>query len=243
MLSDKIRLNAFCHVDANGKWQKMTAKIIGWKRLRQDPNMIAIALDDNWQLASINAREHFIAKGWFATEDGRMLHYTERYGLNEVSPSCTLLRRVQKFHVTKNGVPGHYRSYIQLPFYLRHLLRQVQLHIFVYECWKGARKPGKQIDHLNGCELDNRIINLQEVTPEENRYRGIVLDSMRKAHNEDGTPKYDMELLEKEPWRCLDFFDKWRDLYRPKTKNRELKEAIKGDPAAIMDYELTHHME
>ena len=149
----------------------------------------------------------------------------------------------EKRHATKNGVTGNGRAYHLAPRQVRYLLPTVSFHAFIYECWYGTRTPGKQIDHLNGCELDNRIINLQEVTPEENQYRGIVLDSMRKAHNVDGFLMYKMEYYEKEPFRLIPIFDHFRHLYRPKTKNRELKEAIKGDPAAIMDYELTHHME
>ena len=42
------------------------------------------------------------------------------------------------------------------------------VHRFIYECFKGLIPDGKVIDHVNNIKDDNRLCNLQLVTPSEN---------------------------------------------------------------------------
>ena len=42
------------------------------------------------------------------------------------------------------------------------------VHRFVWECFNGLIPEGKQIDHINDVKDDNRLCNLQLVTPQEN---------------------------------------------------------------------------
>ena len=53
-------------------------------------------------------------------------------------------------------------------------------HLLIYEAWIGPRKPGMQIDHLNGNVLDYRARNLEMVTPSENMRRSMRLRALRK---------------------------------------------------------------
>ena len=54
-------------------------------------------------------------------------------------------------------------------------------HHLIYETWMGERKPGMQIDHVNGDPLDYRACNLEQVTPSENMRRAKYLRVMRQC--------------------------------------------------------------
>lgn len=49
------------------------------------------------------------------------------------------------------------------------------VHLLVYDAFIGGRKPGMHIDHINGIRTDNRIINLRQVTPEQNNANRLHL--------------------------------------------------------------------
>lgn len=49
------------------------------------------------------------------------------------------------------------------------------LHRLVYKTFKGDIQPGNHINHINGLKGDNRLRNLEEVTPQENQARRIFL--------------------------------------------------------------------
>ena len=44
-------------------------------------------------------------------------------------------------------------------------------HRLIYEACRGPIPPGYYIDHVNGCKADNRLRNLEAVTPSENLAR------------------------------------------------------------------------
>ena len=45
-------------------------------------------------------------------------------------------------------------------------------HKFIYECCIGKIPNGYQVDHINSDTIDNRLINLQLLTPSENSRKG-----------------------------------------------------------------------
>ena len=60
----------------------------------------------------------------------------------------------------------------------------ILVHIAVATVWIGPRLDGYECDHLNGITTDNRVENLQWVTPAENRKRAKILRCMRDAGND-----------------------------------------------------------
>ena len=46
--------------------------------------------------------------------------------------------------------------------------KRYQVHRFVYECFNGSIPDGKVIDHINNDKEDNRLCNLQLMTPQQN---------------------------------------------------------------------------
>ena len=52
-------------------------------------------------------------------------------------------------------------------------------HRFIWECFNGIIPDGKEIDHINNKRDDNRLCNLQLLTPKEN--------SKKAASNRDYT--------------------------------------------------------
>jgi len=55
--------------------------------------------------------------------------------------------------------------------------KTVYVHRFVYECFNGLIPKDKVIDHVNNIKDDNRLCNLQLLTPQQN--------SKKSAHNRD----------------------------------------------------------
>ena len=49
--------------------------------------------------------------------------------------------------------------------------KMVYVHKFVWECFNGLIPEGMVIDHINDDKLDNRLCNLQLVTPKEKVYK------------------------------------------------------------------------
>lgn len=73
---------------------------------------------------------------------------------------------------TKRGISGS--RYPNLSNYcFRHP------HAIMWETFVGPRTPGMEIDHLNGNKFDNRLENLEEVTPRENVRRRVILNRLR----------------------------------------------------------------
>lgn len=57
----------------------------------------------------------------------------------------------------------------------------IYIHHAVALAWIGPRPEGYECDHLNGITTDNRLENLEWVTPEENMRRAQELRKQRKA--------------------------------------------------------------
>ncbi len=69
---------------------------------------------------------------------------------------------------------------------MRHFGNRLCHHL-IWETFVGPRTKGMEIDHINGDKLDWSLVNLEEVTPAENRKRAKILRAMRKAGTDPTT--------------------------------------------------------
>jgi hypothetical protein len=48
------------------------------------------------------------------------------------------------------------------------------VHALVADAWYGPPPPDREVDHRNGDRTDNRLVNLERVTPAENKRRALA---------------------------------------------------------------------
>ena len=101
---------------------------------------------------------HQIYDLYAGSKDGSIIHILKRVPFKgNKHPSGYLICMVRKF--SQSGQKS-YRS-----------------HRFIYECFNGVIPEGKQVDHFNDVKDDNRLCNLQVLTPSQN--------SKKSAKNRD----------------------------------------------------------
>ena len=81
-------------------------------------------------------------------------------------------KRVRKWHEYAKHYVG--RGYARITTRTHGSISQPRIHKLVWETFKGAYDLGiYQIDHINNIPYDNRLENLQLLTPSENTYKDI----------------------------------------------------------------------
>jgi len=66
-------------------------------------------------------------------------------------------------------------GYKQVRLSLNGKVKHVSHHRMVYESWHGSIPEGLDINHINGDKEDNRLDNLEAITPLENQARRLYL--------------------------------------------------------------------
>jgi len=96
-------------------------------------------------------------------------------GLYEIS-SIGRCRRIRSaYGVPRIRVlrPGYNRGYAFYVLVDREIRKNLRPHRMVYEAFVGPIPEGMQINHKNGKKADNRLENLEVVTPSENTMHGF----------------------------------------------------------------------
>ena len=112
----------------------------------------------------------------YCSEKGRFYSFSVR-GLNQIRP-----------FVTKNWhrKPNVHSNYPRLCGYVGNPC----CHMLVALAWVGPKPAnGYVVDHINGVLADCRAVNLQWVTPAENRKRAVILRARRMIARQDGRPE------------------------------------------------------
>ena len=92
--------------------------------------------------------KHFVYKKYAANEDGEIIHVK--------------LLKPRRGNLKETG-------YLSFTIYLeKNRYKNFLSHRFVWECFHGPIEKGKQINHINCIRTDNRLKNLEVVTPSEN---------------------------------------------------------------------------
>lgn len=69
--------------------------------------------------------------------------------------------------------PGLSRGYQRVVLVNLEIRKNIQVHRLIYESFVGPIPAGMQINHKNGQKADNRLENLEVVTPSENTLHGF----------------------------------------------------------------------
>ena len=84
-----------------------------------------------------------------ADSDGNFIHIIKKVP----NKGNKIYNGYMKCNVRKHAQPSYTTYYV---------------HRFIYECFNGIIPDGKEIDHINNIRDDNRLFNLQLITPSEN---------------------------------------------------------------------------
>ena len=106
---------------------------------------------------------HPIYNKYAANDEGEIIHVK--------------LRRLNKGHLNQTG-------YSYFTIYLgKNRKKNYSSHRFVFECFYGLIEKNKQINHINSIRTDNRIKNLEMVTPSENNQKSSKNRNFRFYRN------------------------------------------------------------
>lgn len=146
--------------------ERKRVTIAGFGAHLLDPERCLVAYTTNGGVLVM--KNHPEYKNWYCTQDGRFFHLTK-------GGSCLREVKVHWSPGMRTSRANMHGAYPQL-----RLAGYKLCHHFMWEVWKGARRGGMEIDHVNGNKLDWRLCNLEEVTPAENRKRAQILREMRR---------------------------------------------------------------
>jgi hypothetical protein len=115
------------------------------------------------------------------------------------------IRSLDRIVITKRGFPKPYRGqelvqsinngYPQLTLHLSGKSKPRMVHSLVAYAFLGERPEGMEINHINGIKTDNRVSNLEYLTPLENTRHAINMGLVVRKKGEESSNN---KLTEKE---------------------------------------------
>jgi len=78
------------------------------------------------------------------------------------------LLALKRYKLTGDG------SRFAVNLYKDHRVKRIPVHALVAAAFIGPRPQGLEVNHKNGNRLDNRVSNLEYITPEANREHAIL---------------------------------------------------------------------
>ena len=124
-----------------------------------------------------------------------------------VHPICT------NYEANRNGIVRHTvnkkpigslvnRGYYKITVYDNGKKKSFTSHRFLYECFHGKITDKRVVDHINNIRIDNRLDNLQLLTPSENTKKdhkgGKSLPPIKiRAINTETGESFDYESISK----------------------------------------------
>ena len=97
-------------------------------------------------------------------------------------------KRCRKWNIRKSSLDnyGYYYLHIGKKF--------VKVHSVITLCYLGERNEGYVVDHINNLKTDNRLENLQYLTPTENQRKRLTMKGkMMKGYGKEGN-KYKAQI-------------------------------------------------
>lgn len=111
-----------------------------WKDIKGYENMYQIS-----NIGQVKSLEHYVQQ-------------KNRWGqtISRIQKS-----RLMKIYINKNG-------YFRVVLYKNGIKKNYSVHRLVYEAFIGEIPDGMQVNHINEIKTDNRVVNLNLMTPKEN---------------------------------------------------------------------------
>ena len=223
--------------------------------------------DDERQLILANGtrlRQPLASVGLFCSQGGKFYSLT-RFGLRPIkvhlAPKNHYCKKVQ--HGTGHHQGEHYP----------HVCingKQRPAHHMMMLAWKGTwDKSKEEVDHIDGNIHNWNIKNLRKLLKHDNHWTGGIIRRLRKASKDYNLPF--MHPARRTPEDMLDLFERFKNRpireamteeierqkvlhalrragLHPDRMSKDEREAILAkyrvvDPAEIIDFEMTHHME
>ena len=126
------------------------------------------------------------------------------------------------YEASADGVVRHRRlkkpvGFLSNQGYLRFFagLKKYHCHRFVYECHNGLIEDGLVIDHINGDNTDNSILNLQAISQRENIRKGKIKNRVNAAR---GVKSFDTITHEERVFPSMNPAAKYFDICMPSVR-------------------------
>ena len=138
-------------------------------------------------------------KALYVSADGRCFSFY-RHVLRLIKPQAT--NSIINRH---NG--RRKQKYLRVRSYGNILVHHAVALVWVAVSDRDENAVRLEVDHLNGIVTDNRVENLQWVTPEDNHKRSVILRARRMIAQQDGRPELLPENMTSE--ELLELFSKY----------------------------------